>query len=193
MAIDPFTQQVIHLKNLRTTVESQAVVQIQRFFAHSNNSLAIPQSAVYGALYGGEAPVTNVICQSGDCDWAPYQSLAICHQYADVTEFVQVDDWCFRQGNLTCDIHLANLLSINLRYPQGDYYPHGDILKMTGHGPLLTTEGVGISLANITRLYISSDPDAWNHILDCSYAVDAGTCEPRCRDKIRSLIKRPPI
>ena len=195
VALDAFTQQVTHTREIRTVVESEASIQVRRIYSFLNDSLPTPEKAVYGAFYDFEPLETVFSCPSGDCEWKPYQSLGVCHQCADIKDLVYFDESCFYNESSKCSLYLANSLFIDFGLKHHDYGPTDmTVMKTDTSVGLLGLERVGFSLVNITRLYLASASD-WEFTLDevwqCHHnslygASNVSTCVNMLRGLIRA-------
>lgn len=160
--------------------DGRAVAQVQWFYRHTNDSLISDESAVYSTLLWGSsvgALDTAYICNTGNCSWTPYSSLAVCSTCADVTSHVQITESCFEELSDECIISTPSGSSIAVQLSRHDrYYELGirekwwtdtTIMNTTGDGSLLNITDVGLSILNFTRLVLSdSDLVTLHQFLD---------------------------
>lgn len=120
-------------------------------------SLAETKGPVYLGLFGMANPTQTPYCPSNNCTWSPYQTLAVCSQYADLTDHVnfmqagkQVPSCneTIQQGQ-NCPVALPNGLSLG--FPQ---LRTGDdrTFNASGSLPAVTLDSVGYALANFSML-----------------------------------------
>ncbi|KAL8782737.1 MAG: hypothetical protein Q9213_005161 [Squamulea squamosa] len=156
LAIDPFVQQLTHLRLERVVADLRPSITVQWVYLVPN--IFSTQSAVIAAFFGSTMPETPAVCPSGNCSWSPYQTLAVCSQCVDISDQIHIDDSCFKFKDAKCAAYLMNGLSVDFGLTF-----FGDIItNTTGTGTLLSIENVGWgpSLINFTKVsigYVSDD------------------------------------
>ncbi|KAL8948334.1 MAG: hypothetical protein Q9222_005472 [Ikaeria aurantiellina] len=204
LAIDAFTQQVIHFETEQVVANGKAAAQVQWYYRHSNVSLIPEENAVYSTVTWGSSfgdLDTAYACSTGNCTWDAYQSLGACHACADITAHVQIDEACFHTQDALCSIFLPSgpTLAIEL----GNYYPRNfkgwwynstTMMNKTAGGDLLNITGIGLSILNFTRVDLVNDEDKLEKLFEnfgCHFGDVADHPAPRsqCLEKLRHLIR----
>ncbi|KAL8765354.1 MAG: hypothetical protein Q9209_007540 [Squamulea sp. 1 TL-2023] len=155
LAIDPFAQQLTHLRLERAVADFRPFLTVQWVYLVPN--IFSTQSAVIAAFFGSTVPETPAVCPSGNCSWSPYQTLAVCSQCVDISDQIHIDDSCLKVKNEKCAAFLTNGLSIN--FGLSDHFAATTITNTTGTGALLSIENVGWgpSLINFTKISMGHD------------------------------------
>ena len=147
LAINPFTQQVAtyQLEQVPSSQKSTILVR----FSYSGDLIPSFKSAAYNGLFGSGNNAVTPYCPSGNCTWAPYQTLAVCSQCVDVTDVIEytlsdrrVQSCNFGDDNWSCLWSLPNGLALN----------DSTILNASGTLPPMMLDNVGQSLVNFSML-----------------------------------------
>ncbi|KAH8776544.1 hypothetical protein F5883DRAFT_409960 [Diaporthe sp. PMI_573] len=146
--LSPFAQQVVIYRTLAHESEVGATNYRAMNFTVALPSVdsAVPfvpvlpiKSAVYNALFAeNNKPWTSlpVNCETGNCTWEPFNTLAVCNTCTDMTPFLQRD--CATGGD-DCGFRLLS----------GQVLNSSDVFSMTSQ--FLSTEG-GASWSTIMKL-----------------------------------------
>ena len=182
-------------------VPNQPIVQTQWFY-RAVDSFISDASVLYSTIMWGPDPrllETPYVCTTGNCSWRPYETLAMCSTCADISSQIKITDWCLDERGDSCDISTPGGPTISVTLGIGgnlDWW-RGDqiILNTTSTTSLLNITGVGLSVFNFTRLYLSSKPHDIYHPLfeNCnaphSVFMAGSKTRSRCLAKLRSLAR----
>lgn len=155
LGINPFAQQVTSYR-LKTFASSQNSTLPVRFsFADDLNPKF--RGAAYAGLFGSGQSTLIPYCPSGNCTWAPYETLSLCSQCVDVTNLIdrkQLDHQahgCDRDLiSSPCFLSLPNGLSLQ----RSD-----DVMSnMSGTLPPMMLDKVGYSIVNFSMLDVTFSP-----------------------------------
>lgn len=92
----------------------------------TSDMLAAPYGTVFGSLEHTKAgnsstaslPSIPVTCPSGECDFPPFRSLAVCSECYDISSMLlsRCDKRasCLPENNTQCDISLSNGMHVNI-------------------------------------------------------------------------------
>ncbi|KAI1766633.1 hypothetical protein GGR53DRAFT_193355 [Hypoxylon sp. FL1150] len=140
LALGPFAQQVVTYES--RSVESQQGASINRALNYTgalpgktSSTGFVPilplKSAVYSGLFaenGRPAASLAFSCATGNCTWAPYETLGVCHSCVDLSPFIQM--YC---GN---DTLTSSGAGCGWQVPQGGRLDTSlDVFGMTSHVP----------------------------------------------------------
>ncbi|KAI2614861.1 hypothetical protein GGR54DRAFT_321220 [Hypoxylon sp. NC1633] len=147
LALGPFAQQVVTYQT--RAVETQQGASINRALNYtgalpSNTSSTgfVPilplKSAVYNGLFaenGRPGAALAFECQSGNCTWDTYETLAVCHECVDLTPFIQ--QYCAPASNDTDGESDTNAnVGCGWQVPQGARLASAaEVFSMTSHVP----------------------------------------------------------
>ncbi|KAL8903342.1 MAG: hypothetical protein Q9171_007436 [Xanthocarpia ochracea] len=149
LAIDPFAQQLSRLELEQVLVDDvQAEISVQWILP--TRLMWDLQCAFVSALFGSKPHDTSSGCMYGNCDWSPYQSLAVCHRCRDLSNEIHINDSCFSATNGTCVAYLLN--GVSMEFGLSNNYFRGTLMNTTGTGALMKTGNVGLTLVNFTKL-----------------------------------------
>ena len=151
-----------------------ASYQLKKFAAPQNSTLPVRFSfandlspefrgAAYAGLFGSGQNTLSPYCPSGNCTWAPYETLAFCSQCVNVTSLIkqtqsnlQVHNCDRDDVNSSCLLSLPNGLSLQ---------PYDDVVSnMSGTLPPMMLDKVGYAIVNFSLLNAKYDPWA----VECS-------------------------
>lgn len=150
MLIDPFAQQLTHLQLERIAVDFNASLPVQSLL-NGKGSLFGTKVAAKAAFDGSKVPDTIANCPTGNCSWNPYQSLAVCYQCVNISDLIQIKDFCFYENTQTCAAYLKNGLAIDF----GSRFNTSAniVMNTTSTSALLRIGDVGQSLINFTKVF----------------------------------------
>ena len=148
LAINPFTQQVATYQLEQVPSSQNSTLPLR--FSYPNDLFSSFKGAAYNGLFGFGQNALTPYCPSGNCTWAPYQTLAVCSQC------VNVADLMVQRCNL--DVYSSCLWSL----PNGLALNDGAMLNTSGTLPPMMLDNVGQSLVNFSMLGYdeTSDPVA---------------------------------
>ena len=118
------------------------------------------KAVVYAGLFDTGRVTLKPFCESGNCTWSPYQSLALCSRCVDVTDLAWNEQ--SKGQSLDCDL-VSNKTSclwslpngLTLRSPwQTAEGVHTTFVNASGTLPLMALEGVGCSILNFSILML---------------------------------------
>ena len=168
LAIDPFAQQVASYQ-LEELASSQNSTLPVRFYFPDDLDESFKGAAIAG-LFGSGQNTFNPYCPSGNCTWAPYQSLALCSQCVNVTSLIKPTplgceryvESCDFDG---CDQHV-DFSSCFFSLPNGLGLKASGRVKsaISGTLPPMMLDRVGYAIANFSLLDITDSPWA----VECS-------------------------
>ena len=144
LAIDPFAQQVASYQLEKFASSQNSTLPVR--FSFSDDLDASFLGAVYAGLFGSGQNALNPYCPSGNCTWAPYETLALCSRCVDVTSLIKrPQSGCdLDVHNLSCFSSLPNGLSLKPFSLFG--------LNMSGTLPPMMLDKVGYSIVNFSLL-----------------------------------------
>ena len=118
-------------------------------FSYPNDLVPSFKAAAYNGLFGSGHNTLTPYCPSGNCTWAPYQTLAVCSQCVNVTGLVkytqsnhQVQSCELDDDESPCLWALPNGLTLN----------DSIALNTSGTLPPMMLDKVGHSLVNFSML-----------------------------------------
>lgn len=127
-ATDPFVQQVISIKMRSVNAQGQSSIQICNTFTSTDygegagpgmNKLPLTSmGAVYSGLFQTQRPNSKssmMSCPTGNCTFAPYQTLGFCSRCANITDSLHLST----EGSITMTNYhysLQNGLQLNTAY-----------------------------------------------------------------------------
>ncbi|KAF2653117.1 hypothetical protein K491DRAFT_695005 [Lophiostoma macrostomum CBS 122681] len=176
MAIDPFVQQVIHYEPGPQVVGNSSAIPAKRLFDSGLlNQEAHPQitdgmiAAIYQGLYfTGSSNDTFAMsaltprppCNSGNCTYPEFETLAACAQCADIANNLK-QDWTEVEGVGAYNFSLPN--GFNTGNVQGADGGHPILMTSVSHDPVRLR--AGLPLVNLTSISLqaffdSSKPDS---------------------------------
>lgn len=118
-------------------------------FSYPNDIVPSFKAAAFDGLFGAGHNSLTPYCPSGNCTWAPYQTLAVCSQCVDVTGLIENTQSNHHvQG---CDLD-GDGSSCLWSLPNGLALGHGAALNMSGTLPPIMLDKVGHSLVNFSML-----------------------------------------
>ena len=142
LGIDPFAQQVASYQLEKFASSQNSTLPVRFYFPYDLD--ASFRDAAYAGLFGSGQNTLNPHCPSGNCTWAPYQTLALCSQCVDVTSLIKysdpyVDQWSYFPS-------LPNGLSLQIS---------NDVASsMSGTLPPMMLDKVGYAIVNFSLLDI---------------------------------------
>ena len=154
LAIHPFVQQV-------ASYPLELVVSAQ------NSTLPVllstPAFELKGPVYSGLFGLGNFTqtphCPTGNCTWAPYQTLAVCSQCVDIAEHItytesnkQVSSCDVGGYETPCLATLPNGLSIGFANNSDMKVGDPTVLNTSGMLPPITLDKVGFALAHFSLM-----------------------------------------
>ncbi len=147
LAINPFTQQVATYQLEQVPSSQNSTLPVR--FSYPNDLVLSFKAAAYNGLFGSGHNALTPYCPSGNCTWAPYQTLAVCSQCvnaADLIEYTrsdhQVQSCNFDDDNSSCLWSLPNGLALT----------DSAILNTSGTLSPMMLDNVGQSLVNFSML-----------------------------------------
>ncbi|KAL4899348.1 hypothetical protein BDW74DRAFT_189438 [Aspergillus multicolor] len=121
---DPFVQQVMSIQERSVHAPGNSSVQVCNASMYTDYGMGegpgmnkVPlgtAGAIYSGIYQTESPNSNsalASCPTGNCTFAPYQSLGFCSRCANITDSLEVNETTF--GTLT---------NYNYTLPNGFYF-----------------------------------------------------------------------
>ena len=148
LAINPFTQQVATYQLERVPSSQNSTLPVR--FSYPNDIVPSFKAAVYNGLFGSGHNAVAPYCPSGNCTWAPYQTLAVCSQCVNVAGLIeytrsdhQVQSCNLNVEDSSCSWSLPNGLAPN---------DSSVVLNTSGTLPPMMLENVGQSLVNFSML-----------------------------------------
>lgn len=188
LAIDPFAQQLTHIRLERVVAYNLAIANMQ-WIVSSEIGFWDIQNTFISAFFTSAALEAFSDCQSGNCSWSPYQSLAVCDLCVDISDQVQISDSCFYALNATCAACLSNGLIVEFKH--STYQSQEAMMNTTGTGALLKIENLGLSLLNFTKITIDfgssiSDEGFGFECFNSTYQDQSDV--PRCVQRLRTVL-----
>lgn len=123
LAYDPFVQQLVGYPSRLSQISLEATVQQAYAIDVAGDGLAVP-NYVYSGLFGDpEAFTQTTSCPTGNCTWAPFQSVGWCSSCGPMLERPTSESckWTladlYSNGTNTtynCDITLASYRSLDV-------------------------------------------------------------------------------
>ena len=145
LAIDPFAQQVASYQLEKFASSQNSTLPVRFYFPYDLD--ASFRDAAYAGLFGSGQNTLNPHCPSGNCTWAPYQTLALCSQCVDVTSLIKNDDPYVDQWSYFPS--LPNGLSLE---------DLDGVSNMSGILPPMMLDEVGSAIVHFSLLEITDSP-----------------------------------
>ena len=147
LAINPFTQQVATYQLAQVPSSQNSTLPVR--FSYPNDLVLSFKAAAYNGLFGSGHNALTPYCPSGNCTWAPYQTLAVCSQCVNVAGLIeytrsdhQIQGCNPDDDNSSCLWSLPNGLALN----------DSVVLNTSGTLPPMMLDNVGQSLVNFSLL-----------------------------------------
>lgn len=151
--------------------------------------LGATQSAITAAFFGSITPLTVSDCPSRNCSWQPYQSLAVCHQYIDISDRIQYDYSCFYLAGVPCAASLANGLTVNLwPWPESIDESRLTVMNTSGTGNLLKLGNAGFGLVDSTKIYNAGPFLGTNQWVDYRCRTPEHSFNAECRQQLMKAL-----
>ena len=155
LGIDPFAQQVASYQLKKYALSQNSTLPVR--FSFANDLSTEFRGAAYAGLFGSGKNTLTPYCPSGNCTWAPYETLAFCSQCVDVTSLIKQT-----QSNHqvhSCDPDVINS-SCFLSLPNGLSLQQSDsvVSNLSGTLPPMVLDKVGYAIVNFSLLDLTSDP-----------------------------------
>ena len=183
LAIDPFAQQVASYQIERFASSQNSTLPVRFYFADDLDESF--KGAAYAGLFGSGQNTLDHHCSSGNCTWAPYQTLALCSQCVDVTSLIKatsfgcdpyVDNayngdcsWSLPNGSQSFPNGPSHLPNGSSSPPIGSWsLPNGLSFKasgllysnMSGTLPPMMLDKVGYAITNFSLLDMTTITDS---------------------------------
>ena len=163
LAIDPFTQQVASYQVEELASSQNSTLPVRFYFPDDLNESF--KGAAIAGLFGSGQTTFNPHCPSGNCTWAPYQSLALCSQCVDVTSLIKrtplgcerYDDGYSADDYITDGYRHINYSSCLSSLPNG-LSLKGNGSQISGTLPPMMLDRVGYAIVNFSLLDITDSP-----------------------------------
>lgn len=118
-------------------------------FSYPNDIVSSFKAAAYNGLFGSGHNLLTPYCPSGNCTWAPYQTLAVCSQCVNVTGLIEYTRSNHHVQGCDLDDHGSSCL---WSLPNGLALNNSAALNTSGTLPPIMLDNVGHSLVNFSML-----------------------------------------
>ena len=158
LAINPFAQQVASYQLEELASSQNSTLPVRFYF--SDDLDASFRGAVIAGLFGSGQNTLNPHCPSGNCTWAPYQTLALCSQCVDVTSLIEATPSnCAIFDDSPCLWSPPNGLSLLKESGRA-------VSNRSGTLPPMVLDRVGYAIVNFSLLSLIND--RWLWAAECS-------------------------
>ena len=184
-------QQVTSYSLERVASSQNSTLPVRLAFAGGTDSEL--KGATYNGFFGSGTSTLTPYCPSGNCSWAPYQTLALCSQCVDVTDLIK--QWQSNKEVQSCYSNSYVPYPINISEPCLWTLPNGLALgneseagayanlNMSGTLHPMKLDEVGYAVVNFSLLSIDGEePSA----LECSLYWCINTYSATVKDTIFS-------
>ena len=160
LAIDPFAQQVASYQLEEFASSQNSTLPVR--FSFSDDLDANFRGAAYAGLFGSGQKTLNPHCPSGNCTWAPYQTLALCSRCVDVASLI-------KQPQSGCDPDVDNSSCFS-SLPNGLIVKQSSLMvsNMSGTLPPMMLDKVGYAIVNFSLLDLTDNPWRSPWAAECS-------------------------